>query len=74
MHARRTGLLPERFRPLCFNVRMPQSVPTFLVDGEVAGTWKWVDGKIVLEEFEVLPAGVREAVEAAAVPLAEFHA
>ena len=58
----------------CFHVRMPQSVPTFLVDGEVAGTWKWVDGEIVLEEFEPLPAGAREAVEAAAGPLAAFHA
>ncbi len=74
VHARRTGVLPERFRPLIFHVRLPQSVPTFLVDGEVAGTWKWVDGEIVLEEFEPLPAAAREAVEAAAVPLAAFHA
>jgi hypothetical protein len=74
VHARRTGVLPERFRPRIFHVRMPQSVPTFLVDGAVAGTWKWVDGEIVLEEFEPLPAAVREAVEAAAVPLAAFHA
>ena len=74
VHARRTGVLPERFRPRIFHVRMPQSVPTFVVDGAVAGTWKWVEGEIVLEEFEPLAAEVREAVEAAAMPLAAFHA
>ena len=74
VHARRTGVLPEACRPLIFNVRMPASIPTFLVDGAVAGTWKWVDGEVVLEEFEPLAPGVREAVEAAAVPLAAFHA
>ena len=73
VHARRTQLLPERFRPLCFNVKMPQSVPTFMVDGAVAGTWKWVDGEIVLEAFEPLPAGVLDEVRAAAAPLAAFH-
>ena len=43
VHARRTGLLPERFRPLIFHTQNPQSTPTFLVDGEVAGTWR-LDG------------------------------
>ena len=45
VHARRTQVLPERFRPRIFHVKMPQSVPTFLVDGAVAGTWRWVDGR-----------------------------
>ena len=53
---------------------MPQSVPTFLVDGAVAGTWRWVDGEIMLEQFEPLPAGVLDEVRAAAEPLAAFHA
>ena len=44
VHARRTGLLPERFRPLIFHTKNPQSTPTFLVDGEVAGTWR-LDGE-----------------------------
>ena len=74
VHARRTQVLPERFRPLCFNVKMPQSVPTFMVDGAVAGTWKWVDGEIVLEAFEPLPSDVLDEVRAAAGPLAAFHA
>ena len=40
VHARRTGVLPERYRPLIFTTKMPQSVGTFLVDGAVAGTWR----------------------------------
>lgn len=39
-HARRTGVLPERFRPLIFHTKAPHSFPTFLVDGEVAGRWR----------------------------------
>ena len=31
-----------------FHVRMPQSVPTFLVDGAVAGTWRHEDGRVDL--------------------------
>ena len=41
---------------------MPQSVPTFMVDGAVAGTWKWVDGEIVLDAFEPLAAGALDEV------------
>ena len=74
VHARRTQVLPERFRPLIFNVKMPQSVPTFMVDGAVAGTWKWVDGEIVLDVFEPLASGALDEVRAAAGPLAAFHA
>jgi hypothetical protein len=40
VHARRTQILPERFRPLVFNTKTPNSVPTFTVDGSVAGTWR----------------------------------
>jgi hypothetical protein len=74
VHARRTGVLPERFRRLVFHTRNPHSVPTFLVDGEVAGAWKHEDGAIRLDPFEPLPPAAREAVEAEAVPLAGFHA
>ncbi|MEA2193270.1 MAG: hypothetical protein QOI73_3391, partial [Solirubrobacteraceae bacterium] len=51
-HARRTGLLPERHRPRIFHTKNPQSLPTFLVDGVVAGTWRHRDGEIELEPFE----------------------
>ena len=58
VHARRTGVLPERFRPRIFSARTPHSFPTFLVDGAVAGTWRFEDGRITLDPFEPLPADV----------------
>ena len=65
VHARRTGLLPERFRPLVFHTRNPQSNPTFLVDGEVAGTWRLDDeGGFSAEPFERVPAQVMREVRA----------
>jgi hypothetical protein len=39
-HARRALILPEAHRPRIFNTKMPQSIGTFLVDGQVAGTWR----------------------------------
>ena len=44
VHARRTQILPEPLRPAVFNTKTPHSVPTFLVDGQVAGTWRFEDG------------------------------
>ena len=38
------GCYPEEYRPRIFSTKMPQSVGTFLVDGAVAGTWRYVDG------------------------------
>ena len=65
VHARRTGLLPERFRPLIFHTKNPQSTPTFLVDGEVAGTWKLdAQGGFSAEPFERVPASVMREVRA----------
>ena len=40
VHARRTEVLAELDRPRVFNTRTPHSVATFLVDGQVAGTWR----------------------------------
>jgi hypothetical protein len=73
VHARRTQILPERHRPKIFGTKMPFSFPTFLVDGEVAGTWRYENGRIELTEFEPLPPRVRKEVERAAEPLAAFH-
>ena len=53
-HARRTGILPEEHRPRIFNVKAPQSFPTFLVDGRVAGTWKAEEGRVRLDPFDEL--------------------
>ena len=50
-HARRTGILPEEHRPRVFNVRTPHSVNTFLVDGKVAGTWSYKNGRLKTEPF-----------------------
>jgi len=73
VHARRTQLLPERHRGRIFHTRAPQSFPTFLVDGSVAGTWRYQDGRIELEPFDPLPRPTRRALEDEADRLALFH-
>jgi winged helix DNA-binding protein len=62
VHARRTGILPEPYRPLIFNTKMPQSVATFLVDGAVAGTWRYAGGRILTEAFGRLTRAERSEV------------
>jgi hypothetical protein len=74
VHARRTGVLPERFRPILFSTKTPQSLPTFLVDGRVAGSWKHEDGRIVTTPFEPLPAGAARELAAEAERLAALMA
>jgi len=74
VHARRSQILPERHRPRVFNTRTPHSVPTFLVDGAVAGTWLHDQGRIRLEPFERLARVVRRELEDEAERLAAFHA
>jgi hypothetical protein len=74
VHARRTQVLPEPYRPLVFHVKMPPSYPTFLVDGQVAGTWRHTDGEIRLSPFGKLRASDRRALEEEAHRLAAFHA
>lgn len=73
VHARRTQVLPEHYRPLVFSTRTPQSVPTFLVDGRVAGTWRYEDGQVALRPFHPLPRGVRDELDEEAAALAGFH-
>jgi hypothetical protein len=73
VHARRTGILPERYRARVFNVRTPNSVNTFLVDGSVAGTWRYEDGRVKLEPFGRLPKSVRTELDDEAERLAAFH-
>jgi hypothetical protein len=46
VHARRAGVLREEDRPRIFSTKMPQSLNTYLVDGEVAGTWRHEGGRI----------------------------
>jgi hypothetical protein len=73
VHARRTGILPEEHRSKVFNTRTPQSVPTFLVDGRVAGTWRYEKGKVKTEAFGRLDAAARRELREEAERLAELH-
>ena len=74
VHARRTGVLPEEHRPRIFNTKSPHSFPTFLVDGAVAGTWRYEDSNVRLEPFGRLDAAARRALRGEADRLAAFHA
>jgi hypothetical protein len=74
VHARRSGLLPEAYRPRVFSVRNPFSVGTYLVDGVVAGAWTVKEGRVVLDPYEALPAKTRRAVEREREALEAFHA
>jgi hypothetical protein len=73
VHARRTGVLPEEHRQKIFGIKTPQSFPTFLVDGQVAGTWRHERGRIELKPFGKLDAADRRALEEEADRLAELH-
>jgi hypothetical protein len=73
VHARRAGILPERHRPLIFSSRNPHSLPTFLVDGAVAGSWRSADGGIALDPFEPLDAATMRTLREEADRLLELH-
>jgi hypothetical protein len=74
IHARRTGVLPEVYRPVIFNTKTPQSVPTFMVDGRVAGTWRYRDGRVMVEPFERLSRAAQQELDTEVERLAAFHA
>jgi hypothetical protein len=73
-HARRAGVLPEEHRPRIFSTKLPQSIGTFLVDGVVAGTWRYDEGKIGWEAFGRLDRATAREVDEEAEGLAAFHA
>lgn len=56
-----------------FGVKTPQSVPTFLVDGQVAGKWRYEKGRVRVEPFRKLDKAERRALDTEAEALAEFH-
>ena len=74
VHARRSQILPEEHRAKVFGTKTPQSVPTFLVDGRVAGTWRYENGRVELSPFAPLARADRRGVEAEAKRLAALHA
>jgi hypothetical protein len=73
VHARRTQILPEQYRARVFNVKTPNSVNTFLVDGQVAGTWRYEKERVKLEPFGRLTKADRAELDEEAERLAAFH-
>jgi hypothetical protein len=75
IHARSTGILPEEHRAKVFSTKTPQSVATFLVDGRVAGTWRYDEKKkrIETKPFGKLDANAKKELKSEADRLADFH-
>jgi hypothetical protein len=73
VHARRTGVLPEVYRPRVFSTRNPFSVGTYTVDGRVVGAWSVREAGVVLDPFEPLAARDQRAVEREREALEAFH-
>jgi hypothetical protein len=72
VHARRTQILPERYRPLVFNTKTPHSVTTFLVDGHVAGTWRSEGGRVKIQPFDRLSRSASREIREEAERLETF--
>jgi winged helix DNA-binding protein len=72
-HCRRSGILPEEFRPLIFQNKNPQSVGTVLVDGAVAATWKWRNNQVEVDELAKLTVARRRQVADEADQLTAFY-
>jgi hypothetical protein len=74
VHARRTGALPEEFRPILFTSKLPASMSTFLLDGVVAGAWRYEQGRIELQPFRKLTRAERDELKDEQERLEAFHA
>lgn len=74
VHARRTGLLPEAYRPRVFSTKNPFSVGTYLVDGVIAGAWSLRDGRIELDPFIETSTRIAREIEREREALEAFHA
>jgi len=74
IHARRTQVMPERYRPIVFNTKTPHSMPVFLIDGAVAGSWRYEGGRIHVKPFEPIPRTAKRELEEESKALAAFHA
>jgi len=71
VHARRALIIREEDRPRIFNTKLPQSLPTYLIDGTAAGTWRYEDGRIQLDPWYEHDEG---GLEDEAAALARFLA
>jgi hypothetical protein len=74
VHRRGTGILSKEYRSRIFHVKTPHSFSTFLVDGAVAGTWRYEEGRIRLDPFKRLARTSRAELEEEGERLAAFHA
>ncbi len=74
IHARRTGVMPEQYRPIIFTTKTPQSFPLFLIDGVIAGTWRYEGGRIRVDPFEPVPRTVQAELSEETAALVAFHA
>jgi Winged helix DNA-binding domain len=72
VHCRRARLIPEEFRPHIFSTKMPQSVGTFMIDGAVAGSWRFEGDRIRTDLFEPVAVKWHRDVEREAEALAKF--
>jgi hypothetical protein len=73
VHARRTGILPDEYRPLIFSTKTPHSVGTFLVDGSVAGKWRHERGRIETTPFRRLDRATQRDLAQEANRLAALY-
>jgi hypothetical protein len=75
VHARSTGVLPEAHRGKVFSTKTPQSIATFLVDGRVAGSWRYDEKskKIKTKPFSKLDAAAKRELKEEADRLADLH-
>src|SRR4051794_13010637 len=73
VHARRAQILPEQYRPRLFDTKNPRSLSTFLVDGSIAGAWRYEDGHVELEPFHRLDRATMRELGEEAERLAAFH-
>ena len=72
-HARRAQVLREEHRPLLFSTKSRQSTPSFLVDGQVAGTWRFEGDRIRVDPFAPLRRAAQREVDAEAGRLLDLH-
>ncbi len=69
----RTRVLPPDLAPTVIK-KNGDVLPTFLVDGLVAGVWRYEDGKVKTEPFAPLPPATRRELADEAARLAAFLA
>ena len=74
VHARRSEMLREEDRSRIFDTKIPHSFNTFLVDGQVAGTWRLEHDAVAPHPVAPTAAGTAEReLRDEADRLAAFH-